>query len=340
MNDDFLEELLNNKIIKFSSNRMHKIYYDMNTGTEVFRELNVRPDDKLSRKESIEWAKRKREWELAVELTKKRGFVQMKRAMRDVTGRARQYHSHLFMKLIPIVSFDEKPLSLNGKSLNQTKIAKYLGVQRKVASTFIRNMIELGILEECKGGTKNEIFYKLCSKYIIKGEFEEPEEYSVKVLQKQLKHYIDLIEEETERYKKKERKIKRDLYPLSLLLALLPYVHYQSHIICENSKEDFLKEHTTISEAIRHNKRLVKRLTDKKIWNEMSGQNVKQLSVRDKQKFNIYFEILLKTNVIALFQGSNKMYIVNPNIVFVMSYFKDETWTETLKSLFTIVESF
>lgn len=338
-NKETLAKINSEKYRSFlSEDNKYRIFIDDKTSKEVYRELHVRLGDQLTRVEALENRKKKFELEKNFQWNKKSGFIQIKRAIKEIVGKARQYHSHLFMKLLPLVSFDDKPIALRGKPLNQTKIASYLGIQRKVAKDFLNDFIEMNILQECEGELNNEKFYKLSTKYIIKGKFEEHEVYSVKVLQEELKKAIELIENETMKYINRQKKKKMNLYPLSLLLMLLPYVHPQTHILCKNYEDNFLEKHSTIHEALRHNKKLVKRLTDKQIWNEMTGQDVKKLSSDNSKKLKIYFEILKRTNVISSLEGKNKIYIMNPNLVFVMAYSKDEAWIQTLKDLFTILE--
>ncbi|OXB92606.1 hypothetical protein B9L23_15650 [Parageobacillus galactosidasius] len=332
----YVEENGKKFIWKLTEDEMYWLIFDAETGKQISSKMNVRLGDTVVRKEDRERRKQIQKKNEELEWIKKRGFIQFKRAIREIAGKSKQYHAHLFVKLLPLVSFADKPLSLEGKPLNQSQIAEYLRIHQKVASEFLHAYVELGILEEVKGERNNEKFYRLAGKYIVKGEFEEKERYSVKVFQKQIQKVIELVEIETKKYINQQQKNKMELWPLSLLLTLLPYVHYQAHILCENYDEDFFKNYSTISQALKYNKRLIKQLTDKKIWREMTGQDVVKLSVAQQKKLKIYFDILKKANVIATFDGKNKMYIINPNLVFITAFTQDEQWTKTLQGLFTM----
>jgi hypothetical protein len=334
----YVEENGKKFILKLTEDEKYWEIIDAETGKRINWEANVRFGDRVDRREDRERRKRIQEQKKKWEWSKKRGFIQVKRAIREIAQKSKQYHSHLFVKLLPLVGFDDKPLSLEGKPLNQRQIAEYLGIHQKVASEFLNTYVELSILEEVKGERNNEKFYRLAGKYIIQGEFKEKEQYSVKMFQKQIKKVIEKVEIETQKYLNLQKKNKMELCPLSLLLTLLPYVHVQAHILCENFDEDFLKNYTTISQALKHNKRLIKRLTDKKIWREMTGQEVTKLSAAQQKKLKVYFDILKKANVLATFEGKNKIYIINPNLVFITTFTQDPQWTQTLQDLFTIVE--
>lgn len=319
-------------------------YFDAETGKEIrgMAEQNVRDEDRLTRAEDIEAFKKQQEQDLAWDINKKRGFVQMKRAIQDVLGNAKQYHSHLFMKILPLVSFDDKPIKYRGLPMNQAKIISYLGIQKKVAIEFLDSFVELKILEEIPGaeldgGKKSEKYYKLSGEYMIKGAFDEHEQYSVKVFLRYLSEVVKEVEKVTESYIKRQKKNKMELYPLSLLLTLLPFVQRQSLIICANPEIDLLEKHYHINEALKK-PRFVKRLTDKQIWNSMTGQDMVKLTSDQQKKLKTYFEILKKTNVIGSFEGKNKIYIMNPKLVFVLPYLQDDAWVVSLTNLFGLVE--
>ncbi|MEH7532193.1 hypothetical protein COJ21_26525 [Priestia megaterium] len=315
-------------VIQLTKDNKFKHYWDIETGEIVHTEPHIRPGDQVTRNEARNQIKAEKHFQQ----NKKVGFLQIKRCIRDITNQANQFHSHLLLKLLPLISFNENLISLDGKPLNQTQLALYLGVQRKVALNFLNVFEEKNILQRVEGNVKNEKFYRFSSDYLVKGKFENPEKYSVKVFQKQLIKSIEAVEAVTTTYEKNKR--RRELYPLSLLLMLLTYINPQTQIICVNYKDNFLNNYPSVNEAIESNNKLIKRLTYKQIWNEMTGQKIKKMSKKESDKLKTYFEILKTAKIITTLQEKDTVFIMNPNLAFVMPYYKDKAWINKIDIMF------
>lgn len=314
--------------IQLTEDHRLKLYFDVETGEIVHIEPHIRPGDRVTRSEAIKQI----EAEKKFQQNKKVGFIQIKRSLGDITNEANQLHSHLLLKLMPLISFNENLLSLNGVPLNQTQLALYLGVHRKVAGNFLKLFITKQILQKVEGNSKNETFYRFSSDYLVKGKFKNPERYSVKIFQKQLIKSIEVIESLTKTYEKKTK--RRELYPLSLLLLFLTYINPQTQIICINYQDDFLNGYSSVDEVLKCRKRLIKHLTYKQIWNEMTGQQIKKMSKKESDKLKTYFKILKAAKVITTLQEQDRLFIMNPDLAFIIPYLKDKAWANKLDNMF------
>ncbi|MDD9310730.1 hypothetical protein PUS82_05355 [Cytobacillus firmus] len=309
------------------------------TGKERFLRLIDLDKSDVRSKNQIKAFIEKMKLEEDYKKNNRKGFVQIKRSIKEISGKLTQARMHYFVKLLPLISFQDIPLSLKGKPLSQTEIANYIGASRKLTKALLDSLIEVEILVPVRLGKDNAFGYKMHGKYVIKGEFDEHEEYCVKIFQRNLSKFIKKIDEIVEKKNNdKRRKKKLELYPLSLVAGLLPFVHPQAYILCKNYHDDITKGYKDALTALEHNPKLIKKLTKKELWKAITGQTPKRMDGNQREKLEMYFKILKQANVLGSFEAENQIYFINPSLVFVTTQVQNDEWYRSVRTLFGLAK--
>lgn len=270
-------------------------------------------------------------------------FVQVKRIINKALKELTQVETHCLAKLLTILEFNNNVFKLNNKRANLTNFVEFFGVSRNTTKKLFNKLEKLKIIKKIPAG--RDAYFQLTKKYIVKGPFDKNEFYSIKIFQKELAGCIAKVEK---LMKKEIKKLKSDseknsrtvFYPLTMFMALLPHVHPQTYLICNNiddSLEEYFVAETKeeVLSNLTNQMENVEPLNEKEIWQVISGKkNIRQVNDHEKERMEDYIEILKKSGMIATFEGESTIMFFNPNLLFVTTNIKNPIIFEFVKSLF------
>ncbi|PFR88876.1 hypothetical protein [Priestia megaterium] len=322
--------------------------FDLETGEILINDPDYRtqrllkPGDKVLTAEQLKAYQEKLRREKEDKENRQENFVQQGRGVQQPMGQMKQSTLHYLMTLYPMIDYDEKPIQINGKRANSSMISNYFKLGNKAGGLVLQDLVDNDVLRVIKGRGKTK-YYTSTGKYVIKGEFKDPHDYTVKVKQEKMQEIIKRVEEETQIYREKRRKEQRkkgekeddlELYPLSLLAAAVPFFHFQTFLLCKNYNEDILNGKESVVEALKATPKIMKHLSKTALWRLVTGQPVNKMRPHQREKLSIYFEILIQAGAIAQWGGRKNLYFIHPDLVFVSRKVKDEVWYEMVKVMF------
>lgn len=166
--------------------------------------------------ESYEERERKRKY--AYKQNDKRHFTfSHMENMREVTKSLPNKYCGYALMLQPYIQYKTNLIATNGRSpepMGVKQIAKVLDVQPRTAKTAIQKLKEFGVLDETEEG-----YYKMNERYHFRNKSQGDVDKLVKTFSTTLK--------------------KLNLKPadLGVIYKLLPYVHFETNLVCKNPFE-------------------------------------------------------------------------------------------------------
>ncbi|MGG0545230.1 hypothetical protein ABEY63_25490 [Priestia aryabhattai] len=322
----------NNILIIKSKCGKYNFHIDTETGIRVHTERILQDNEYIRNNNSDDAFKEKEEKEKSFIENKKTGFLQQKRDFQHVLGELKQSTLHHLMKLYPLFRYGNEPILVDGKKANTATIIEYVGLKKKSGTEFLKELVDKQILKVIPGRGSSK-YYAPSGVFTVKGKFEIHDEWTVKIFQKKLQDIIEKVEKDIEN-RNRSRKSKLELYPLAILAAVLPYFHFQTFFLCKNYDEDIIGIHQTVTEALKANPKAIKHLPKNMLWGLATGQELKKLGKYQRDKLDIYLKILINAGAIAFWQGKKNLVLINPDLVFVSTTLKDDSWYKVIKTLF------
>ncbi|MED3955574.1 hypothetical protein P4603_26240 [Priestia aryabhattai] len=291
--------------------------------------------ERVFTKKQLKAFQEKLEQQKRFEGSRQEKFVQQKRGIQYPMGELKQSTLHYLMMLYPLFRYDEKPILINNKKATSATILKFWDLKKDLGTQVLNELVEKEILKVIKG-TGNTKYYTSTGKFVIKGQMDDKVDFTVKVFQEKLQEIVEKVEKEIKVYKQKE---KIELYPLSLLAALIPFFHFQTFMFCKNYDEDIVKDKKGVLQALEENPNVIKKLPKIMMWRLSTGQDIQKLGRHQQQKIKIYFKILKNAGAMASFGGKEDIIFINPDLVFVSPQYQEGEWYRVIKMLFTQVNS-
>lgn len=140
--------------------------------------------------------------------------------MVDTASKLSNKHAGYMLMLFPHIQYRTNILVSLGRKENQIPLtdkdlAEVFGINKRYVSGIITELKEIGVITETREG-----YYKVNERYHFRGRSREDTYMLVKTFHTTL------------------NKIKVNPAELGVLYKLLPYIHYESNLVCENPFED------------------------------------------------------------------------------------------------------
>lgn len=278
--------------------------------------------------------------------TKKRGFVQFdKERSKDLEFTLSPAERNYYCMLTPYVSFNGEPMQKKGiGKLTIKEVSEIWGLDRKAAGNYIRKFIKEGIIKAVENiESKRYPFYTTTGDYFFKGEWKDMNDFTVKSFQDTMGTVIERLKEITDKHLEKNPKSK-SIYPLSVLNAIIPYVHFETSFVLKNHNESILMPGESVNDALERKPEALKHMVFSEIRRKAAGKEVKKGEEKkgrlsdlglDTKTLNLYFDWLEEIGAI-LFIGSrkNRKLLVHPDLVFISPDVKDDDWIRSIKNIF------
>lgn len=241
---------------------------------------------------------------------------------------------------------NENVIRYNDKNAKLTDFEKIWKVSNKTRIEYIKKFKELGYIREIKNEKGKTKGYQISDAIFIRG-YNDTDVTTKKVILEKLSYLIPQIDKETEKFERYEKQRKKKNYggyslnPLALLGILISKVHFKSHYVLSNHRDEIVLGEATVLETLETKKgvRRFKFISNPELWSLLKGgTNKKKLEKEELTTLRDSIQIL--KNVFAIAgedNGKKHMLLVNPELVFVNPNFKgDEEWERYVKSKFNI----
>ncbi|PDY82767.1 hypothetical protein [Bacillus cereus] len=293
---------------------------------------------------SEEEKKKERDREFFKYRARKLQFIQFNRTMSEICGQLKQSEFHSFMKVIPYVGYKDQLIMVptkkkeDGETVTTTATATLLyafwGVGKSTGFRYLSRFIELGLFEEVpgKGRTKH---YKATGKLFFKGK-NGTDEFTVKVFQRKLKEIIENVDIEIQKFKNRKRSKKEiELYPLSILGALIPYFHFETFCAVKNFDEKVeIPEGQNLVHVLKENPNVMKHLKKTEVWRLATGLDSKP-GAHQLKIFDTNLEILFRAGAVLTKRGKKTIFLIHPDLLFVSPEIRDKDYYDYVLSDFT-----